>query len=179
MMTQSLLRKFGAYSRHRGGMAALEFAFILPLLLILLLGAVGTFDLYKADRATSLAANTVIDLTARQAVMDDTIRDTLFAAGQGLVGRYASGSGFAITIASIIQDPVDGLKVVWSESNGSGSDITDTDISSLDLPAIPNNESIVYIRLSTDYAPMFGSGLTFEREAVRRPRYVASIAYAY
>ncbi|MEO0613412.1 MAG: hypothetical protein AAFY83_08870, partial [Pseudomonadota bacterium] len=71
----------------------------------------------------------------------------------------------------------DGLEVAWSESTGSGSTITDADISSLDLPTIPNNESIIYIRLSSNYAPMFGSGLTFEREAVRRPRYVAAIAY--
>ncbi|MEO0319376.1 MAG: hypothetical protein AAF199_00590 [Pseudomonadota bacterium] len=169
--------KLSAFCRHRGGMAALEFAFILPLLLILLLGAVGTFDLYKADRAASVAANTVIDLTARQAVMNDTIRDTLFAAGQGLVGRYNSGSGISMTLASIVQDPDDGLEVAWSESTGSGSTITDADISSLDLPTIPNNESIIYIRLSSNYAPMFGSGLTFEREAVRRPRYVAAIAY--
>lgn len=172
-----ILKPYRAFLQHQGGMAAVEFGFILPVLLVILVGSVSVFDLFKADRSTSSAANTVVDLTARQPVMNDTIRDTLFAAGRGLLGKYGNDASYAVTIASIEQVPGVGLRVAWSESNAIGADITDAAIPSLDLPTVPDNESVIYVSVRSRYAPAFGTVMNFSRETVRRPRFVAAIAY--
>lgn len=172
-----IVKAYRNFLRHQGGMAAVEFGFILPVLLAILVGSVSIFDLFKADRSTSNAANTIVDLTARQPVMNDATRDTLFAAGRGLLGKYGNDASYSVTIASIIQVPADGLRVAWSESNANGSDITDATIASLNLPLIPDNESVIFVRVESNYAPAFGTGIDFSRETVRRPRFVAAIAY--
>ena len=166
-----------SFLKETHGMAAVEFGFILPLLLAMLVGSVGVFDLYRADRSVSMAANMVVDLTARQSVMDDAVRDSLFAAGRGLLGKFGSDATYSITIASIFRDPADGLEVAWSRSNSNGTDITDADIASLDLPTIPDNESVIFVRVNSNYAPAFGTGIDFSRQTVRRPRFVNAIAY--
>ncbi len=168
---------FFSFLRDNRGVAALEFALVLPLLLALLLGGAGGFDLYRADRVTSNAANTVVDLAARQSSMDDLVRDALFATGRGLLGRYAGRNTFGVSITSINADSDGRLSVGWSEANANGSVLTDGNIASLELPEIPPNESVIFIRLENEYSPIFKSGITFNRDYVQRPRFVAQIVY--
>lgn len=163
--------------KNQHGVAAVEFALILPALVALLFGSVGTFDFFRADRAVSHAANTVVDLVARQETMDDATRDSVFATGRALLAGYATDATYAISIASIALDADDNLIVEWSEANANSSPITDGELSGLSLPDIPMSESIIFVRLENNYAPIFGTGLEFNRETVRRPRFVAKIAY--
>jgi len=167
---------FTSFLKDQKGMAAVEFGLILPVLAILLIGSVTAFDTYKSDRATSITANTIVDLVSRQPEMNDTIRDNLFAAGQGLIAPYGSASSLGISISSISFNGTD-LVVDWSEANANGNILTDGGIASLDLPNIPENESVIFVRVENNYAPIFGSGLEFSRETSRRPRFVPIIAY--
>ena len=167
---------FIQFLRDRRGVAAVEAAFVIPVLVILLFGSVGAFDLFRADRSISHSANTVVDLASRMEVMNDQNRDALFATGQALLGKFSSNSDYAISLASILNDGTQ-LTVVWSEANANGAEIVDGELASLDLPDIPENESVIFVRVENNYAPIFGSGLDFDRESSRRPRFVAQIAY--
>ncbi len=170
------------FAKDRSGLAAVEFALVLPILTGLLFGSVAIFDLYKADRATSHAANTIIDLVSRQETMDTAGADAFFAAARGLVGRYGRDDAFEITLAGINADDTnyDGtaeLSVGWTVSNPNASDLTDAEIASLSLPEIPIGESVVFIRLRNSYATVFSGERDFARETARRPRFLARIAY--
>ena len=165
------------FIEDRSGLAAVEFGLIMPVLIALLLGSVTVFDFYRADRAISRATNAVVDLAARQTVFDDPTRDAMFASVQGLLGVYATGGSYSVSINSIAN--IGGtLEVSWSEVTGGASVLTDADLPSLDLPSIPENESVIFLQVNNNYAPIFGEGIDFSREATRRPRFVATIAYA-
>jgi Flp pilus assembly protein TadG len=71
MRTIRPLRNFSArlvaFLRDRRGVAAIEFAFIAPLLLLLYFGTVDTANWYMAHRRLVLAGSTVADLTTQSA----------------------------------------------------------------------------------------------------------------
>jgi Flp pilus assembly protein TadG len=71
MRTTRPLRNFStrlvAFLRDRRGVAAIEFAFIAPLLLLLYFGTVDTANWYMAHRRLVLAGSTVADLTTQSA----------------------------------------------------------------------------------------------------------------
>lgn len=168
---------FRKFVESNKGLAAVEFALVLPVLLILLIGSVGAFDLFRADRSVSYAANSIVDLTARQIIVTESTVDTLFATGRALIGRYETPGSVSISVASIISDAGNNLSVDWSRAEGGAALIADGDIQSLDLPNIPPNESVVFIRVENEYTPLFKTNFTFSRDAVRRPRFVAQIAF--
>lgn len=164
------------FVRDKDGVAAVEFGLILPILVALLLGSVAAFTAFKTYRATSHSANITVDLLSRQAVLDDATRDTLFAAARALVAGFSDDDQFGVTIASIVNTP-GGLEVGWSEADGTGTVITDANLALIDLPVIPESESVVFIRITNGFTPAIGGSLNFTRESLRRPRFVASIAY--
>ncbi len=65
-----LARQISRWRRDSSGVAAVEFAMILPLMLVLFLGTVEISTTLAIDRKVSLVAQTVSDLTSRGRVMD-------------------------------------------------------------------------------------------------------------
>ncbi len=64
-MRNWLLQRIRGFSRDTRGVAAVEFALILPLLLLLYIGSVEATLLYTTDRGVATIASTVADLVAR------------------------------------------------------------------------------------------------------------------
>lgn len=163
------------FSNNRG-VAAIEFALAGPVLILAMTGTVTAFDLYRADRAISHTTNTVVDLVSRQAFLDDTQRDRIFLATRTLIGRFGDDASFVVSATSVVND--DGiLSVDWSEASDTSSIIEDQDLAALDLPTIPDGESVIFVRVSNTYSPVFDTSFQFSREAARRPRFVPRIAY--
>jgi Flp pilus assembly protein TadG len=63
---QSLARLIGRVRRDERGIAAVEFGFIAPVLILLLVGAVEVTRAVAIDRRVSVATNMVADLVARE-----------------------------------------------------------------------------------------------------------------
>lgn len=178
------------FAKDTSGTPAIEFAFIAPVFLLLFLGGFSAFDAMRGVRQTSLAASTLSDLSTRVLSMNDTTRDAMFLSAESIMGKYAVNANVSITITSVVNvlgDGVDDLSVAWSVSKVAGEELTISDFSSIQLPAITDGESIIYVAVSADYDPVIDfiplsygnpfSNLTMNKTAVRRPRFVTEVVY--
>jgi len=172
---KKFFRKFWS-SRH--GIAAVEFALVLPILTGTYLGALAVYDSYKGYRLVSLTANTLADLTSRYGEVGDDELGFLFSAGTALLGKYAEDDNYYIVVSSIENVAGTGLEVSWSDAVGNGTGLTDSDISSLQLPAIPEGQSVIIVTTSVAFTPFFApNSIEIDKTAVRNPRFVSTIEY--
>lgn len=107
------LRRFAC---AQSGVAALEFAFITPVILALMYGLTTVASDVIVDRKLTLVARTLADLTGRGAVMTADDMDNLFKAGGVLMQPY-QGPNFGIAVSSVLvttSGTTSTGKVAWS-----------------------------------------------------------------
>jgi Flp pilus assembly protein TadG len=123
-----LKRQIAAFSGNVGGLAALEFAIILPLMLVTVFGTVGVTSVITIDRKVTLIARTLSDLTSQSAAVADADIDNFFAIGNAMLTPYAaaqnpaSGGPLKAVITEVYVNPTTGTaKVQWSKANEAAS----------------------------------------------------------
>ncbi len=87
----AVVRRFAGATR---GVAAVEFALILPLMLLLYLGSAETTQAVMASRKASMAARTLSDLVSQQdanVVMTDVTMGSIFNAASAIMQPFPSG----------------------------------------------------------------------------------------
>ena len=187
------VRRSGVVSPARkrdaeSGLAALELALLLPFLMALMFGAVGTFDLLRAHNQVTTASTTLADLTTRVLFMNDSQRDDFYAAATSLMGKFDGDSSFEMSITSVEADdpdesPVGSIyKVLWSEATDDNYTLDEAELEQMDLPPIDDTESIVVVVISASYHTPFAnfgfpSEVNTTRVSVRRPRFVSRVLY--
>lgn len=81
----SSLRRFGA---DRKGVAAVEFAVILPVFLILLVGMIELTTVLSVDRKVGRIGSSVADLIARETEVNSAMMNDLFSASEQIMTPY-------------------------------------------------------------------------------------------
>ncbi|MBN8961173.1 MAG: pilus assembly protein [Rhizobiales bacterium] len=113
------------FSRRSEGLAAIEFAMILPLMLVTLFGMIGTTSAISIDRKVTLIARTLSDLTSQGSIVTGTGTGTdisnFFQIGRAMLTPYNSvqnpfsGGPLKMTITEIYINPTSGAaRVQWS-----------------------------------------------------------------
>jgi Flp pilus assembly protein TadG len=108
------------FRKSDGGLAAVEFALILPFMVTLYFGLITLTDGYSIKQRIELTARTVSDLTGRlnSAVINDGEVDNISTASAAIMAPYRS-EGMIITLASVVVRAkgtgVEG-QVCWSAS---------------------------------------------------------------
>mgnify|MGYP000035345880 CR=1 FL=1 len=162
------------FAGARSGVAATEFALIVPVLLTLFFGVVEGSDALATSRRVSLAANTLADLAAQESELLMSEVDDLFDGVVQIVDT--NGDPMTVRLVSVIADP-DGDPVVdWSRDNSGGAPYAKgaaydglPDPSLLDV-----NASMIIAEISYPYTSGLThyliSSVTFEKSATRWPR---------
>lgn len=167
----------------RAGMAATEFALLLPVLLILFFGVVEGSDALTKSRRVTLAANTLADLAAQETELLQNAADSLFVGVEEIIN--VNSAAITIRLISVIADPNDGDGdglpdgdpiVHWSYDNSGGEPYAP----GAAFTKLPNaslldpSASIVVAEIAFPYtSPLTGyfiSSITFDRVATRWPR---------
>lgn len=174
MRTPGILRRFGASKR---GLAALEFALLLPVMVLVLFGSIDLIDALGANRRTENVAASLADVVARDTEVSDSEIAGLWAAMAVLV---VPGTGDNITarITSIEIESTTTARVVWSEGSGMSALISG---STVDLPTamMVAGTSVILVETAMQYdAPLnilFPGAVTLSHQAYRRSRLVDPI----
>ncbi len=155
----------------KSGSAAIDFAFVLPILLMAFIGVVEVTNVLRLDRKVVSAAQTVADLvTQRRDVSDAQLGDILKAAE--LIFEPFPAAAHSVGIASVRYDAGTGNPAVdWTKSKNGGSV---PDALTLAQGMGQPGEGVVIVRVAYNYSPVFFdfimSATSVEETAILRPR---------
>ena len=178
---RSRLRRF-AY--NDSGIATLEFALFLPVLLALLLGGVSVFDITRANSRVDSAAAAIVDLATRLNEINASRINDFGVAANSIVSFYAD-EPVSFSVSSVINsanEPGNRMTVVWSEARGNSPKLTDADLAALGLPQLPDGASFIVIQTQIDYVPLFDleflpEKVTLKGYGFRTPRFARQICF--
>ena len=125
---RSPTQRAAGFVASNGGVAAVEFAMILPLMLMIYFGMVDVTAGVNIDRKVTLLSRTLADLTGRSTTVTDEIRDNIFNAAVSVLAPY-NASDVKMRISSIVIRKTDTRvaptrgEVCWSEARGGMSQL--------------------------------------------------------
>lgn len=161
------------------GVSAVEFALILPVLVILFLGAIETTLFVQADRRVSWAASTMADLTSRVKEVNFCGAEDVFAASSRII-RPDSTKGVSMRISAISKDKKGKTEVTWSQGRNQKSR-KKKDVADIDPALIPSEGEVIVAEVTYDYKSTFSFFLPVSKELsdrfVMRPRDDDSVAW--
>jgi len=106
-------RLVGGFCKDRNGIAATEFAVIVPLMLVMFFGTVEFSSGMAVDRKVSLVARAIANLTSEGTQASSSDLTNFFYAGTKIMTPYASPN---MTISELYIDPSSGnARVQWSQ----------------------------------------------------------------
>ncbi|WDI29997.1 pilus assembly protein [Hyphococcus flavus] len=158
----------------RAGVAAMEFALIAPILVVLFFGVVESADALARSRQVTLAANTLADLAAQESEIQTSDLDDLFDGVEQIM--ETGGAPANVTLVSVGVDADGDPIVLWSRNN-SGAAPYARGAAYAGLPAtvlIDDGASIIVSEIDYNYTSKltqkFVKTIPFERMATRWPR---------
>jgi Flp pilus assembly protein TadG len=137
--------------------AAVEFAIVLPFMLLLWVGGVELGDALAIGVKVSETAHTVADLVSRNQCVTDTSLGTILGASVPTIAPYASGNA-TITVSEVSTDANGKASVTWSSAlNGTPRPVNQP----MTLPAAlgtpsPANASLILGEVTYRYTPNLG-----------------------
>ncbi len=189
--------------RDRSGIAATEFAVIVPLMLMMFFGVVEFSSGVAVDRKVTLIARTVSDLTSQAqssapqapyAAVTDSYMLNVFTAGLSIIRQY-SGMPLKATVSEIYVDSSGKATIQWSEA---AIILSDTDTQATLTPSSHTQNEVVTTQVPPTllvpktyliwsevkylYKPAIGymmasAGVTLSDVAFTRPRLVVCLTY--
>jgi Flp pilus assembly protein TadG len=152
------LREFPA---AKCGVAAVEFAMVLPVMLLMYLGMTEVTIAVNTDRKLTILSRTVADLTGRVSNVTDTEVDTIFGAALAVMAPYTSDD-VKMRISSVVIRDNNGspeARVCWSEGRNMSKRPPNEIVTvpeGFDTPGT----SFILAEVEKVYKPMLGHAIT-------------------
>lgn len=186
-------RAVTTFRNDRRGLAAVEFAMILPVMLVLFFGTVEFSSGVAVDRKVTLMARTLSDLVSQSTSVADTDLTNFFSASVGIMTPYDATPTKA-QLSEIYVDANKVAKVKWTKAatiasgatqatlttstRTSGQDVTSVIPAALLIP----NTYLIFSEVSYTYQPAVGyvmakTGINLSDVAYTRPRQSQCVFY--
>ena len=172
------------FVREDGGLAAVEFALIVPIMVSAYLGSVDLTQAIIVDRKVSVVTSSIGDLVAQTDVIDSGEMDNILDIAAALMAPYDPGPiamrVTSLEITATQQGDERKAKVLWSDGRHMAPHPVNAEI------LVPENiaknaTTVIYTEGSYTFTPLFGqiitSTLTMEDEYFHIPRKSASVEY--
>jgi Flp pilus assembly protein TadG len=161
------------------GIAATEFAVIVPVMLLMFFGLVEFSSGVAVDRKVTLMARTLSDLTSQSLSVDGTALNNFFAASTGIMTPY-SPTPTKSTITELWVDPSTlKARVQWSQ--GTAPRATSSTVTIPTALAV-GGTYLIFSEVSYLYKPTIGyvmakAGVNLSDVAYMRPRQATCVIY--
>jgi Flp pilus assembly protein TadG len=165
--------------RDRSGMAATEFAVIVPIMLVMFFGTVEFSSGVAVDRKVTLMARTLSDLTSRSISVGDSDMTNFFAASAAIMTPYST-TPIKATITELYIDPTTlQARVQWSK--GTAPRAVSSTVTIPTALAVANTY-LIMSEVSYLYTPTIGyvmakAGVNLSDVAYTRPRQTTCVLY--
>jgi len=181
---QGILRRTRArlaeFAGDRRGLAAVEFAMVVPLMLVMFFGTVEFSSGVAVDRKVTLVARTLSDLTSQSTSVTDTDIAGFIITANAILTPY-SATPLRSTITELYIDPLThAARVQWSK--GSAPRAAGSTVS---IPAALRIDGtyLIFSEVSYLYVPTVGyvmarSGITLSDFSYTRPRQSSCVLYS-
>jgi Flp pilus assembly protein TadG len=162
------------------GVAATEFAIIVPVMLLMYFGTVEFSSGIAVQRKVTILARTLSDLTSQSLSVDDTVMANFFAAGAAIMTPY-DATPIKATISELHVDPATlQVRVLWS--TGAAPRAVGSPVAVPTTIAVANTY-LIYSEVSYLYKPAFGyvmgeAGINLTDHAFTRPRQSQCVPYS-
>lgn len=146
-----------SYSVGNDGVAGVEAALLLPVLMTMLLGVYDLGHAVTANHKMITATQVIADLVARNAIdTDNDVNQAIEAGTLAMTPYVADSNGFGIDIVSVQFDGAGNPQVVWRKTvNMTADDSAVTKSTGLGSAG----EGAMVITMIYDYKPTFGTSI--------------------
>lgn len=162
-------------AKDRAGFAAVEFAMVVPIMVILFLGAVEFSLALSYDRRVTAISSATADLVAQEEEVDSAYLDDIMKVADSLLPPDADLSKLDIKLVSVVADTDSNVTVNWSYNRAGGEPYPQNSAYN-DLPAdlVEPLSSVVVSEVSYTYNPPVGhfitGNITLSERFFLRPR---------
>jgi Flp pilus assembly protein TadG len=171
-------RKRTNFLTASGGVAAIEFALVAPLLGALLLGGIQLSNALECGQKVTSVASSVADLVAQTASVTTAQVTGIFSAGNYVLYPFPTTST-KIVVSSIVNNTsTNQNKVCWSQATTNATALTPGTVMTVPTGVIASGGSAIYVQVSYTYSsavtqflfsslPMSGAYYAHPRESAQ------------
>lgn len=180
MRCSNLIRRLSCFARDARGLAAVEFAIIVPMMLTIFFGTIEVSNAVAVDRKVTLAARTLSDLISQGIKATNTDVDNAFKMGAAILTPYGA-TPLKQRVSAIDIDGKGVATVTWTDgSNTAGMPaLQKGDVVSVPDALRVNNTQLILGEVNYAYTPAVGyfmkDGITLKDSTYTRPRQSAQV----
>lgn len=169
------------FFKSRSGMAAVEFAFVAPIMLVTFFGTVELSQAVDCRARVSDAAATASDLVSQEKTMSSSDMQNVFSALNSIMYPFAS-SKTKIVITSLVDDGTGNGKVAWSVAQNTSPLTTGTVVTlPTGLITAGSGSSVIMAQVTYSYLSgttvVVGSPIVMDATFYTKPRRVTTVSY--
>ena len=174
------------FARNRDGIAATEFAVIVPIMLMLFFGVVEMSNGITAYRKVTIMAHTLSDLTSQSTSVQDSDLTNFFCAANGIMSPYISGTCPSNKVTqSVVELWVNAslqARVQWAKNSDGSTPLAAGTVVSIPSSLQVANTYLIYSSVNYTYVPTIGyvmnkSGVLLSDFSYTRPRQSQCVLY--
>jgi Flp pilus assembly protein TadG len=153
-----LLGRAGRFASHRGGIAAVEFALIAPLLFCMYFLTLEASQAIVTDKKVARIGSMVADLITQQATIAKSELDAIMQIGNSIIQPYGrSNPKIVVTAIEITPDPGSKVQVAWSRKLVEG--VASADAAKGSITTVPTSLNVkgsflIRVESSLSYKPL-------------------------
>ncbi len=180
MRPRGIFRIRRGWRRDRRGVAAIEFAMIMPLLLALYLGGYETAQAMATYRKMAATTVELANITAQYTTMSSSDMTSVMNASAQIMAPYST-TNLSIVMSEITTDANSHATVTWSNAYNGGAALTPGAAFTLPSGLVAASTSYVLVRTVYSYVPTVGSAfvhtIPMTDQIYMLPRQSSSITY--
>jgi Flp pilus assembly protein TadG len=172
-----IAKTIARFARERRGVAVVEFAMLLPVMMTLYLGSVEASQGIAAQRKVTLTAHALADLATQYTDITNADMSNILAAGPAIIVPY-SATNLQEVVSEVSINAQGQASVVWSDTLGGTALSVGQVVTVPSSLAVPNTY-LILAQVQYNYNPTYGyvmnSTLTLSDESYMLPRQSTSI----
>lgn len=169
------------FARDSRGVAAVEFALLLPILMLLYFGVVELTQGIMAQQRTSHVAATVGDLVSQSSTLSSADVADILSVGGEVMYPYPTTS-LKLRVSTLTDDPKGKVTVAWSQASGMTALSKGVSVSGLPANVVVPGESVVMSESQYTYTSVLGQimprPVVFSQKAYSHPRLSTTVTCA-